>query len=300
MKSRVISLIASISVAALQSQPPIIVTSIPKAGTHLLLKAVTLMTKKPNGYLAPITGQQYTDFNETAAQKVMASKQTSIFAHLHYNTIAAQALEKYRFPTLFIYRDPRDLILAAARLVRRDLPKRGMPVPAALGLAKPWPNTYNEYLTKLIENVQEIYNNFLPWLQHPMVYAVRFEDLVGTRGGGSAEKQIETLQGIGRHIGITLSATEAAQLGSQLFGTSATFRKGQVGAWKQEMNTAQRKRFCYLHQTLLEELGYETDDSWVHSLVVEPDRPTSPNRPVAPNRPARPNNYPVRPRPITR
>jgi len=257
MKRLALSLSALFSISLAQ-QIPIIITSIPKGGTHLLMKAVTLITGKQPGYLAPITGQQYTVFDEKSAQKVLASGKAMIFSHLHYNDEAAETLTKHNFPVLFIYRDPRDLLLAAARLVT----KRGMPVPEALGLAKPWASRHDEYVLQLINNITDIYANFTPWLEHPNVYAVRFEDLVGPKGGGSAEKQLRVLRDIANHINMPLTETEATKIAEKLFGQSATFRKGQIGAWKVEFTTEHKQLFKQKGQALLEQLGYELDDQW--------------------------------------
>jgi hypothetical protein len=105
---------------------------------------------------------------------------------------------------------------------------------------------------------------FLPWLDEPNCLIVRFEDLVGSKGGGCDTRQKETIREIAQHIGISINNTFIETIARELFGSSGskTFHKGQINGWKEyfkpEHITAFKRRS---NETLLR-MGYETKADW--------------------------------------
>jgi len=94
---------------------------------------------------------------------------------------------------------------------------------------------------------------------HPRVLNVRFEDLIGSKGGGSDQKQLATIEGIFRYLGI--EGIDAAQIARRAFDEgSVTFRKGQIGQYKKELSLAQLKLFNQLHGDVIRQYGYELDE----------------------------------------
>lgn len=69
-------------------------------------------------------------------------------------------------------------------------------------------------------------------MEEPNVLVVRFEDLVGPRGGGSAEAQQGVIRRVAQELSQKLSEEEIEEIGKGMFGTSQTFRKGQIGSWE--------------------------------------------------------------------
>lgn len=76
---------------------------------------------------------------------------------------------------------------------------------------------------------------------------VRYEWLVGEKGGGSEEQKIETIRAIGAYIGLPLSEQEIEDVSQQLFDkTSRTFRSSSINSWQKlwspEIDTYFRQR----------------------------------------------------------
>lgn len=103
----------------------------------------------------------------------------------------------------------------------------------------------------------ETYREFLKWQSQQGAFVIRFEDLVGERGGGTSGQQQELIESVGGYLGLNLRSHETSSIQNNLFGVGGTFRKGQIGGWKNELSKeheiAIEQEFGYL----LTELGYE-------------------------------------------
>lgn len=92
-------------------------------------------------------------------------------------------------------------------------------------------------------------------LHHPDVCKVRYEDLIGPDGGGSAERQRETVERVLSHVGASIPADTVCK---QLYNTAAwSFHRGRVGAWKEAFSSANLRQFYAVYGDLLEQYGYE-------------------------------------------
>lgn len=70
------------------------------------------------------------------------------------------------------------------------------------------------------------------WLERPGVLLIRFEDIIGFKGGGSNEKQLKCLNELSDFTDFDFNNHRVR---SNLFGQSHTFRKGQIGSAKNEL-----------------------------------------------------------------
>jgi hypothetical protein len=97
---------------------------------------------------------------------------------------------------------------------------------------------------------------FARWIGRPGVLTVRFEDLVGARGGGSEPAKRAALEAIASHCGLDPSGlAEQAAAGA---GATPTLRKGKIGEWRSELPSEvvdAVEREC---GDLLEAMGYRS------------------------------------------
>jgi sulfotransferase 6B1 len=91
---------------------------------------------------------------------------------------------------------------------------------------------------------------------------VKFEDLVGPRGGGSAEAQRRTVGRVACHVGLEPDERMMRTVEENIFGVSKTFRKGQVGGWREEFSEEHGRAAREIAGPLLVELGYEANPEW--------------------------------------
>ena len=70
------------------------------------------------------------------------------------------------------------------------------------------------------------------------------------------------LYALAEHMGYSLSWDQIDVIASQLFGGTATFRKGQIGEWGTNYSDANRALFKELLGQTTIDLGYATDFNW--------------------------------------
>ena len=233
----------------------VLIISIPKAGTHLVDKAVKDITLKinntwPSGfgaylYYIPLEKLDfYTNFPDN----------TYLFSHLRFSSDYFPIFLKKKIVVLLNLRDPRDQSISLANWIKKN---PGNMYPSFIHV------TYNEVLVHVIEKTNTDYEYYLPWMNYPYALTVRFEDLVGSKGGGDDAKQLATVKAIAKHVSVELTEERAQEIATDLFGiTKNTFRKGQIGAWKHEFTAEHKELFKQYGGELLIKLGYEKDLNW--------------------------------------
>ncbi len=110
---------------------------------------------------------------------------------------------------------------------------------------------------------QDYYDVLLGWKDYPPFLTIRFEDLVGSKGGGNHENQITAIQRIAQHLDIKLTDNLKQQCITGAFGNTATFREGKIGNWKKYFKQKDKEvmKASRLGKLLIE-LGYESDHTW--------------------------------------
>jgi sulfotransferase 6B1 len=110
--------------------------------------------------------------------------------------------------------------------------------------------------------LDERYRQFLGWEQDAGTVVVKFEDLVGPKGGGSAELQRRAVERVAAHVGLSADERTMRRVEEGLFGMGRTFRKGQIGGWREEFFPEHKQAVKEVAGSLLIELGYEADFRW--------------------------------------
>jgi sulfotransferase 6B1 len=274
--------------------PIAVVNSIPKSGTHLLGKLLSLI-----GFIDTriIAGDQgYYDYKEAGDwdqwEAVMNSERTiqnpkhfpTTFRELSYRLLPGQyvvahlstlpgnveSIQENRIRHILIVRDPRDVAVSYYRYLTY-MPHACPPV------AYHYPcraiDTDSERLALVLSGIPQqnfmpnlydnLYRHAMPWLDETNVHKVRFENLVGPEGGGSATRQQETLHGICTYLGIEHDGEKVVALANKLFGGNTnTFNKGQIGRWREEFTPRHVDLFKEICGNLLQRMGYEENNNW--------------------------------------
>jgi len=243
--------------------PPRLITGIPKSGTHLLKKVAEALTGTRATWIKRYTGT-YKEINDRAIHQAMRSRQTLLSAHLHGTPENIATIEKHQLKTVIIYRDPRDQAVSLSYYLHRMSPRARQMFGnnlLNLGLGNERISQTN-LLTLIIGKLAESYALFTPLLGEPNILAIRFEDLVGARGGGSNEASIQALAQIAERLTGTANEKRVHEVAARLFGGTLTFRKGKIGSWKEEFTAEQKKLCTQVASQLLIDLGYETKLDW--------------------------------------
>lgn len=168
---------------------------------------------------------------------------------------------------IFNFRDPRDVLVSWFHWLH---PKSGKSMHLHLDYMK---KVYSHFTDDELINIfirndkfREVEYNPIEHFRlsrvlyfHPRVMKVRFEDLVGPKGGGTDEKQTNTTKDIFRYL--EMDGIDSHQIARKIFSeTSVTFRKGMIGEYKKVLSSEQIRLFNKLHGDVIRQYGYELDD----------------------------------------
>jgi hypothetical protein len=266
--------------------------SVQKSGTHLLLQLLALLgvpryprwrldpewtrersvgkrlLMRPPGVGRPIPIGQGVDASSWWIERLAAAmpEPSSLLGHASWSPELAALLDEVGLRTICIVRDPRDVVVSYAHFVvkiGKDKITRRPEHKALMALPD-----HAARLRVMIEgnegtaSVPSRFRAFLPWRSQPGVLVLRFEDLVGAAGGGDDAAQRRDVARVAQFLGSPRSDDEIAHVGRSVWGGTPTFRKGQIGQWREELTP---ELLALAHREmdgLLVELGYETSANW--------------------------------------
>lgn len=264
------------------SQKPkslVLCNSYPKSGTHLLYQ---ILYSIPDLYKWDdiVSVQALCGIMNTASHvrwKISSAPNRSIVrSHLMYCNEILDILGEFSCKTLFIYRDLRDVAVSHARWVTRE--ERIFLHDIYLKY-----ESFDDQLMSSIKGVPigspfcsnvsqpDIGTDFLRWkgwIDDSEVLAIKFEDLVGERGGGSEDKRLHIVEEVLDHLSIYIPSNQIKdKFASYALNPeeSHTFKKGgkgNIGGWKTFFKEKHKNAFKEVAGELLVELGYEQNLNW--------------------------------------
>jgi len=267
----------------------VVANSIPKSGTHLLDRLLVLLGFeqveggiRPNlveGRFRPVR-RLLRGRGEKVTVGVVSPREISrrwlagrlsrvpeggfINAHCVYTPELAELFREEGMRMVCILRDPRDVAVSQMHYIKQREQHFAHEGYMAL------PSDRERLLVSIqggeldgreIEPLGERYGQFLKWGREGGAEMVRFEDLVGPLGGGSEEAQRLAVERVATHLGIPVDERTMRSVKEGLFGVGRTFRRGQVGGWREEFTAEHERALGDSVGPLLAELGYEADPS---------------------------------------
>jgi sulfotransferase 6B1 len=260
--------------ARLRPGPPprVLVNTMPKSGTHL---ATGLLRSLPHMRFSGVHLTAYDIARDGAVdvgvlhrrlERVRMGQFAS--AHLPADPAIVDAVDALGYRTLFLYRDPRDMAVSDLHYI---LAFDRHPMHAALTALSP-----SERLSAvinglpgkraglpLLEPLADRCRAYRGWMARPGVLCVRFEDLVGSQGGGDDARQRAAVAAVAAHVDRPLSSAQAQRVADSLWSPrSSTFRRGLVHGWRSEFTEAETALLKTVMGDDLMAMGYEDDDDW--------------------------------------
>jgi len=196
-----------------------------------------------------------------------------VLEHWPYTKQSEQFFNRHTNANFFIIRDPRDMLVSMAFFLHKGPDDLVMKVDDLIfdfidGRKQhfvPWGVGTNSAYPLLYEHgITEFYKLYLPWMKARKFCTVKFENLVGSKGGGSDAAQLLELKKIADHLGVKLTGKQAKNIIDNLYGQTSTFREGQIGSWKRHFTPEMKTAYKKVHGAcqLLIALGYEKDMNW--------------------------------------
>lgn len=257
---------------ALESTPAVLGNAMPKSGSHLIIQVLQGLTE-----IGPFVNPGFPPVNRSEineklpAAAVLTNIQRMRPGDIGYGYVSAKepfisALARPGRATIFVYRDPRDVIVSHVFYATQMHKGHGMHRYYTETL-----KTMEERINAAIQGVEapeselssirDKFMAYIGWLDVPEVLCLRFEDLILDR-----EKALTIIldyletrsftPGVNR-----AQAVQALQNAIQP-RKSGTFRKGKPGNWREHFSPANIDLFKATTGDLLVRLGYEQNQSW--------------------------------------
>lgn len=244
--------------------PSIIVNSVPKSGTHLLMQVVDWIPKyKDTGNFIAST-PSFT-MKEQPPEKISSKigrlmPGEIVGAHAFYSEEAEATIASKNALHLFIYRDPRDVCISEAHYLS-DMNKwhklhstfaKQASVEDCINLSiHGMPDSNSLYFPSIIER----YERFFPWIESDNTISIRFEDLVSSKRESVIKHIFARLKSISNQE-IDIDAYTQKALENISAEKSHTYRMGQSGQWRSSLSNSQLQFFDTTGKSLLSRLGY--------------------------------------------
>ena len=255
------------------AQAPIVFgNAIPKSGSHLIsqiLHGLSLVGPFVLTGFPPINRDETN--HKLSGERIMANLEHMRPGDIGYGYLGCEepfigALTSPQRATVFVYRDPRDVIVSSAfyifelnhshalhRYYKDRLGSIEKCIEAEIrGIKEPG----YEY-----SGVCKRFEKYMGWLDQPAVLTVRFEDLVLNREA-ALDSLLDYVEARGAPLPTPRPQAVAALQGIIQPGKSGTFRKGQPGNWKEHFTASNKALFKEIAGDILIRLGYERDDRW--------------------------------------
>ena len=252
--------------------PVVFANAMPKSGSHLIIQILHGLTKLGpfvNPGFPPVNRSE--DNRKLPPEAILANIQRLRPGDLGYGYIHAQEpflseLIRPGVATLFVFRDPRDMIVSHVFYATEIHKGHGMHQYYTQVL-----NTTEERINAQILGVNDPgfelspirvkYEAYLGWLEQPEILCLRFEDLILDR-----DRSLSRLLDFLEEKGITTLVPRQKAI-EELKRTiapnrSGTFRKGKPGNWREHFTTDNIARFKETSGDLLLRMGFELDHDW--------------------------------------
>ena len=233
--------------------PKVALLTIPKSGTHLLNKAVEL-----------ITSQKVIPTNQFNPHSIFNSGNYYV-QHItdHFDFIK----DDPDIRKVLLIRDPRDTLVSQIYWTQKK-GKWLWCTPNLVARAINIQPTFDDKLKEAILLSDEYYSvpwfvkRAMIWMQDPTILTLRYEELVGPEGGGDRSAQIKAIFKLADFIGSPVTEEGAAEIADKLYGGTSTFRKGKKDGWPEYFSENNRNLLKQVLGQEIIELGYAEDNNW--------------------------------------
>ena len=227
------------------SNRTVFLMSIPKAGTHMLIRLLGLMGLERSPDRAPRPGTWCTQIG----YKYHAPCH-ELLTNEWFNPQGRHLF--FRSPAIFVYRNPLDIAVS-------ELDWFVKPENAFSGYLNCFTDD-RERLSRLIAddsvmgNIRDRINKYTGWMNFEHVIPVSYEELVGASGGGEDTQQAHSIWALQLKLHVAGCPEE---FGRQLYDPgSATFSKGKIGRHKESFTDEHWTALDTLPQDFMLALGY--------------------------------------------
>lgn len=252
--------------------PAVLGNAMPKSGSHLIIQVLQGLTR-----IGPFVNPGFPPVNRTEDNRLLSEKGILAniyqmkpgdigYGYLNANQQYIQALNRPGMASVFVYRDPRDMIISHVFYATEMFEDHGMHRYYTENL-----ETMEERISAAINGVTEKgselksvkarYDAYQDWLSQPKILSLRFEDLILDQEG-AFNQLLNFLEENG--FKSRIERNQAVELLAAAIAPkkSGTFRKGKPGNWREYFTQGNIDNFKEVTGDLLVQLGYERNNEW--------------------------------------
>jgi hypothetical protein len=258
--------------AELSRTPAVLGNAMPKSGSHLIIQVLQGLTR-----IGPFVNPGFPPVNRTESNRILLETQVCEnikrmlpgdirYGYIHAREPFITLLTRPGMATVFVYRDPRDMIVSHVFYATEIYSGHALHEYYTQELA-----TNEERINAAIKgldtnglkmrSVSSRYAAYLGWMEHPEVLCLRFEDLILHQETAIA-RMLEYLEGRGYSPRMPVEQAVARIRKAIQPAKSGTFRKGIPGNWREHFTEGNKQVFKEEAGDLVIRLGYEKDSSW--------------------------------------
>lgn len=258
--------------SALAASPAVFGNAMPKSGSHLIIQVLQGLTR-----IGPFVNPGFPPVNRTEDNRDLSPKavlqeiNSMLPGDIRYGYINAEplfveALTGGGRATIFVYRDPRDMIVSHVFYATEMFPGHGMH-----RYYREKMNSMEERINAAIlgvndgdvvmRGVRSRYEGYLGWLEQTEVLCLKFEDLI-LNPEKAFQAILDYLQKHGAKLKMPLESQIASLRSAVVPHRSGTFRRGQPGNWREYFTERNKETFKDQAGDLLIRLGYERGTDW--------------------------------------
>lgn len=258
---------------------PFVLITIPKSGSHLIIKALYFLTGSE-----PVWHTQFPSYQYIPSDVAFLYTHFCVFPELEADYQELPYLKK-----IILVRDLRDVAVSIIHQIKKNfwpgLTREEREAFLALSfdeqllfvidfeydpktIAEKAPNSLQVSLIRVAEQA-------LRYLQNPDILTIYYEDLVGPQGGGTTEAQLTQIKRIKEFLQLDVPEAFLHVVARSLYGDDvnpfgtqgfknfeSTFHSGKVGKWKEVFKEEHKDAFKKKMGDLLIALGYEENNNW--------------------------------------
>ena len=261
----------------------ILVNSLPKSGTNLLLNIILSISGTRRRGDMSLVPEQPTDqarFDMVSQGFPQREPGFVYTGHIPHTPAIAAWLAEQRIDHVFIYRDPRDVTVSVVHYIMRDCQPRHAYYPTV----RSWSSHHQRLMNTIrgigagcnsaacnppesFPNVKSYTEQFLGWLDDPHTCCLRYEDIASEHAGIVSPQAEHTVKRIMSYLGILDNSNNCSSVQAVLRRgldptRSHTYRTGRTGTWRDEFSPEHIAAFKEVTGDMLVRLGYEHTTDW--------------------------------------
>ena len=187
--------------------------------------------------------------------------------HLGYRENVCQTLDAHGIKTILVFRDPRDVLISTLHFVE-TFPNHSLhhffaqeSCPEKKLRLLLFGSDDSTTFPHTIMGFRDSYAALLHWANFGAALTVRYERLVGPRGGGCVSEQAAELARIAEFLQVDLSESELAAIGEFAYSPDdVTFRRGTIGNWRNYDSVDVERLFAGRERKLIDDWGYDSGE----------------------------------------